>query len=115
MAVLRLVPRTGGDGPSGGADAAKTRSEPPQASPDKLLREGWLSSRKPTSLDIAYLAGVSQATVSRALRDSKLAPVPKRDPPSDLRSRKLRRIEAAILSIVSIQFRDRMVRLMSQK
>ncbi|MEM8492129.1 MAG: LacI family DNA-binding transcriptional regulator [Pseudomonadota bacterium] len=29
-------------------------------------------SRKPTSLDIAYRAGVSQATVSRALRDSPL-------------------------------------------
>ena len=29
-----------------------------------------MSSRKPTSLDIAQLAGVSQSTVSRALRNS---------------------------------------------
>ncbi len=31
-----------------------------------------MANRKPTSLDIAYRAGVSQATVSRALRDSPL-------------------------------------------
>ena len=32
---------------------------------------GRLPSAKPTSFDIAYLAGVSQPTVSRALRGSK--------------------------------------------
>ena len=31
-----------------------------------------MGSGKPTSLDIAYRAGVSQSTVSRALRDSPL-------------------------------------------
>ncbi|MDJ0656892.1 MAG: LacI family DNA-binding transcriptional regulator [Xanthomonadales bacterium] len=72
MTVLKLVPRDSGSGLSGSARLVKTRPEPPATGPDKLLQEGWLSSRKPTSLDIAYLAGVSQATVSRALRDSKL-------------------------------------------
>ena len=33
---------------------------------------GRQPSAKPTSFDIAYLAGVSQPTVSRALRDSAL-------------------------------------------
>lgn len=32
-----------------------------------------MSKGKPTSIDIAYLTGFSQATVSRALRDSPLA------------------------------------------